>query len=301
MPPSVTILVSTYNGGQFLLAQLNSLYQQTYQNINILVRDDGSQDNTLAVLKAEQAQGKLQLLASENNLGVIGSFFTLLEAAAKTDTAYIAFCDQDDVWLPEKIERAVSTLSATEQAALYCSRLSIVDETLKPLQLSLIPRKIGFGNALVENIAVGCTIVLNRAAIDLLCCTRLPKEVYMHDWWCCLVLSALGQVMYDPEPSILYRQHGNNAVGAASSIWGVWRRKFARLFNKRLWISEQALVMHDLFASDLAHEQLAVLELLLKAKSSCWSRLRLALSKEVWRQKTVDNVILRLVILLNRI
>ncbi|CAG1769601.1 rhamnosyltransferase [uncultured bacterium] len=297
----VTVLMSTYNGGQFLPAQLNSLYTQTHKNLKILVRDDGSQDNTLSILKAEQAQNKIELLESQGNLGATGSFFTLLQAAANTDTDYVAFCDQDDIWEQDKIKRAVSLLKDIEKPALYCSRLSVVNEELNFLHHSLQPRKIGFGNALVENIAVGCTMVLNRQAMDLLCQKRLPHEVSIHDWWCYLVISALGTVIFDNEAFIKYRQHSNNVIGIASNWCAVLRRKFARLLSDRLWISEQAWVLHELFAEELADNQRALLELLLKAKASFWYRVRLALSANVWRQKFIDNIILRLVILLNRI
>jgi glycosyltransferase involved in cell wall biosynthesis len=298
----VTVLMSTYNGSQFLLQQLNSLYQQTYSDIKILVRDDGSSDATRELLASEQLRGAIAQLEAHDNLGATGSFFTLLRHAAQTQTAYVAFCDQDDVWQANKIERAVSMLAlVSDRPALYCSRLEIVDEQLHTLNLSLIPRKIGFGNALVENIAVGCTMVLNRKALELLCQQELPNTVYVHDWWCYLVISCFGEVIFDDHALIKYRQHGGNAIGAATNFLGVLKRKFARLFNDRLWISEQAEIFLQLFADRLPPAQRGLVERLCKAKSSCWQRLRLALSTEIWRQKSVDNVILRLVILMNRI
>jgi len=154
---------------------------------------------------------------------------------------------------------------------------------------------------LVENIAVGCTMVLNRKAIDLLCSQRLPKEVYIHDWWCYLVIACFGDVVFDDRPLIQYRQHGGNIIGATASYWVALKRKFARLISGRLWISEEAVVLHNLFGDTMPNEQRALLELLLKSKSSFWHRVHLALSNKVWRQKFIDNVILRFVILLNRI
>lgn len=298
----VTVLMSSYNGGQFLQQQLNSLYAQTYSNIKIVVRDDGSQDGTRLLLAAEAERAAIILLPNGTNLGATGSFFALLRHAAQTDTAYVAFCDQDDVWYPDKIARAVSSLADfSDYPALYCSRLAIVDAQLQPLSFTAIPRKIGFGNALVENIAVGCTMLLNRHAIDLLCQQRLPDEVYVHDWWCYLVISCFGKVIFDEQPSIHYRQHGGNVIGAASSKLGVLKRKVARFFNGRLWISEQAEIFHALFSEKLPAEQQQTLVLLLKAKSSFFSRWQLALSGAVWRQKILDNLILRVVVLMNRI
>jgi hypothetical protein len=167
--------------------------------------------------------------------------------------------------------------------------------------LSLMPRKIGFGNALVENIAVGCTMVLNRSAIDLICKKRLPYEVYIHDWWCYLIISAFGEILFDNQSLIKYRQHANNVIGIARNRFGVWRRKFSRLLSGRLWISEQALVLYELFSNELENDKRQLLELLLKSKVSLFNRIQLALSPKVWRQKAIDDIILRIVILLNRI
>jgi hypothetical protein len=206
------------------------------------------------------------------------------------------------VWQTNKIERAVSLLAEVSDCpALYCSRLDIVNEQLEILELSVKPTKIGFGNALVENIAVGCTMVLNRKAIDLLCQQTLPNHVYVHDWWCYLVISCFGKIIFDDNPLIKYRQHGGNVIGAATNHIGVLKRKLARLFNARLWISEQAGTFLELFADRLPPAERELLTLLIKAKSSYWCRMRLALSPTIWRQKSIDNFILRLVILMNRI
>jgi len=101
MPNRVTVLLSTYNGSKYLRQQLDSLYQQTYPNIRILARDDGSSDSTRDILQDEQGKGRLELLEGHGNLGAALSFFELLNAAAATDTEYVAFCDQDDVWHPD--------------------------------------------------------------------------------------------------------------------------------------------------------------------------------------------------------
>ena len=103
-PNKVTVLLSTYNGSKFLQQQLNSLYEQTYPNIRILVRDDGSSDSTRSILENEQLSGRIDILRGHENLGPGLSFFKLLHNAASTETEYVAFCDQDDVWHPHKIE-----------------------------------------------------------------------------------------------------------------------------------------------------------------------------------------------------
>lgn len=297
----VAILLSTFNGIKFLKQQLDSLYEQTYPNIKILVRDDGSTDGTQQFLKAEQLKGALELLESQKNLGATQSFFELIRQAALTDADYIAFCDQDDIWLPDKIDCAVSALSVVaDRPGLFCSRLEIVDEQLNSLGLTPKPRKIGFGNALVENIAVGCSIVLNRKALEIIC-KHLPDNVYIHDWWCYLVISCFGEVIFENTPHLKYRQHANNSIGVARNWLAVLKRKLARIKSGRLWISEQALIFLTLFEDKIPLCHRPVLYQIIKAKSSYWSRVQLALSKKIWRQKQVDNLILRLVIIINRI
>lgn len=298
----VTIVMSTYNGICFLQEQLDSLYQQRYPNIKILVRDDGSTDATRQLLQAEQERGAIELLPEHHNLGGTCSFFELLRLAALTETEYVAFCDQDDVWQPDKIETAVMALTSfADRPALYCSRLEIVDEQLNPIGMTLIPRKIGFGNALVENIATGCTMLLNRKAIEIICHNNLPDNVYVHDWWCYLVVSCFGEVIFDPISHIHYRQHGKNSIGAATTLLGVCKRKWGRFINRRRWISEQAKTFLAIFNEQIPLPQRQLLHQFSQIESSCWSRIQLACSKKIWRQKGMDNLILRLVILINRI
>ncbi|MDR3392581.1 MAG: glycosyltransferase family 2 protein [Sulfuriferula sp.] len=301
----VAVLLSTYNGSKFLLQQLDTLYQQTYPDIKILARDDGSSDSTKSLLENERLKGRVGVLAGSGNLGPALSFFELLRQAVLTDTDYVAFCDQDDVWQPEKIARAVSALSevANSRAAMYCSRVELVDADLKHISFGGIPRKIGFGNALVENIATGCTIVMNRTAIDLLC-ENLPSNPQMHDWWCYLVLSCFGDVIFDPVATIKYRQHGNNTIGVATNALAQYGKRFRRFFGsrkQRAWCSEHAATFMNIYADRIPSPQRRIITQFLAAKSSLWQRLKLVFSSDVWRQKRIDNLILRILILINRI
>lgn len=302
-PNKVTVLLSTYNGSKFLLQQLNSLYEQTYPNIRILVRDDGSSDSTRSILDNEQLCGRIDILSGHKNLGPALSFFELLHNAALTETEYVAFCDQDDVWHPHKIEHAVSALLVVADCrpALFCSRLEIVDEQLNHIGFTATPRKVGFGNALVENIATGCTMVLNREALELIF-KHLPSKVLMHDWWCYLVLSCFGEIVFDSNANIKYRQHGNNTIGATVSMFEELKRKLHRfIYSGRglLWL--QASVFLDMFENCIPLSQRLILNKFIAAKSSLWCRVRLILSREIWRQKWFDNLILRFIIFINRI
>jgi glycosyltransferase involved in cell wall biosynthesis len=299
----VTVLLSTYNGSEFLRQQLDSLYGQTYPDIRILVRDDGSSDSTRAMLEAERARGRLEVLEGHRNLGPARSFFELLKSAVSTDTAYVAFCDQDDVWQPDKIARAVEKLNgvASDRPAMYCARAELVDENLAHLGFTEPPRKIGLGNALVESVAAGCTMVLNRNAARLIG-EHLPGNAVIHDWWCYLVVSCFGEVVYDELAVLKYRQHGGNVMGVANEF-SRFVKKCRRFFGGgggRLWMSEQASSLLDIFRDSIPLPNRRVLIDFVAAKESLPRRLRLALSHGIWRQRKSDDLSLRLLIVLNR-
>jgi hypothetical protein len=157
------------------------------------------------------------------------SFLTLLREARKDAAAFFAFSDQDDVWLPEKLERGIAGLEAVPpgQPALYCAQRIIVDSALmRTGEPGPLRRKPGFPAALTQNIAPGCTMMLNRAAADLILASD-PPDTLWHDWWCYVIVAAAGgRVLADSDATVLYRQHGNNRVGEPRS-W--WRRGIAAL------------------------------------------------------------------------
>ena len=299
----VTVLLSTYNGSKFLQQQLDSLYQQTYPNIRIVVRDDGSIDSTNTLLEKEQAKGRITLFEGRENLGVASSFFELLRNAAATETEYVAFCDQDDVWHPDKIARAVLRLTnVTDHPAMYCSRVEIVDAHLTHIGYTMLPRKIGFGNALVDCVTTGCTIVLNGAAVRLLG-KNLPRSGVMHDWWCYLVISCFGEVIHDSTATLKYRQHDSNTIGLATNEFIQFIRRCHRFFGdcgSHLRMSTQAAYLLEIFKDRIPISNRLVLDNFIGAKTSWYRRLQLALSNDIWRQKWSDNLLLRLLILLNR-
>jgi len=303
IPNRVTVLLSTYNGSKFLQQQLDSLYAQTYPNIRILVRDDGSTDSTRTQLASEQAKGRIDILEGHVNLGPAFSFFELLKNAVGTETEYVAFCDQDDVWHPEKIARAIRKLSgvANDRPAMYCSRVELVDENLKHIGYTDLPRKIGFGNALLESVTAGCSIVLNREAMTLVG-RNLPGKVVIHDWWCYLVVSCFGEVIVDAGATLKYRQHDSNAIGVANWFTRL-ARKYRRFFGSgegHRWMSEQAASLRNIFKDRIPPANRRVLDNFVEAKSSWYRRVQLVLSGDVWRQKWPDDLLRRLLILLNR-
>ncbi|MDD3895151.1 MAG: glycosyltransferase family 2 protein [Syntrophomonadaceae bacterium] len=303
--PKVQVILSTYNGEKYLRELLNSLLAQVYPNTNILIRDDGSKDGTTDILHVYKDLPNIEIIFGEN-IGAINSFFELLKMVAE-DTDYIAFCDQDDVWMKDKVSRAVFDLEKKvpcQIPGMCFSRYAIVDENLQVLGYSEIPKRgPSFENALVQNIATGCTVMINKQA-RLRIIEELPREVRMHDWWIYQVVSALGIVIYDPVPSILYRQHSSNIVGAKASSWGKWMNRLKRFAKRgRLpLVTEQAREFMRLYGDQLAGDKKEILEDFVLGRDRFLKRVGYAVLRcRVHRQTFLENMVLRVLLVLNRV
>ena len=298
--PRVAVLMSTYNGARWLPAQLDSLDAQEGVEVTLIVRDDGSTDDTLAVLaRYARRWPALAHVPSGPNLGPPMSFLALL-AAAPSGADYYAFCDQDDVWRPGKLARAVARLAAEPGPALYGSNVTCVAEDLSPIG---VPREDGdgrFQHLLFENIVYGCTAVMNRAARELIAARPPERGVIMHDWWCALVAAAFGRVIYDPEPGlILYRQHGGNSIGAQTSPLAVsFGQALLLLRNPAGYyrIHAQVAEFDRLFGADLQGERGAALRRLVRSKETLASRVRYAASRHLVRSGVLGDIAARALI-----
>lgn len=302
MPRTVHILLSTHNGERYLAEQLDSLLAQTYVDWRLSARDDGSADTTCAILEAyARRDARISVVVGEN-LGVFESFYTLLEQADPS-AAYYAFCDQDDVWLPDKLERAVAALEAgaSGEPTLYCARALLVDESLRPLSLSRAYGPTDLANALVENIGIGCSMLLDRQARDMVLRCR-PSIAPVHDWWCLLVVAATGRVIYDATPRLWYRQHGGNAIGGPGNRWtDLWRNvvRFGRRgFDFAFW--RQAEVLLACYGDRIPAARREVLVRFVASRRSWLKRLVYALTMEVRRQSRLEDWLLRALIVANR-
>ncbi|MEM6896581.1 MAG: glycosyltransferase family 2 protein, partial [Pseudomonadota bacterium] len=210
----VAVLLATYNGARFLREQIESLYRQTHEDWTLLASDDGSTDATRDIL-TRIASDRLTDLREGPRQGASANFLSLLARVPRG--SYAAFCDQDDVWEPEKLTRALALLPDPTTPALYCARTQVCDASLTPITLSKRPlRGLSIENALVQNVASGNTLVLTPAAVQHLQAMPAPEPCPAHDWWCYLALAATGaELIYDPWPCLAYRQHGANTLGAS--------------------------------------------------------------------------------------
>jgi glycosyltransferase involved in cell wall biosynthesis len=240
------ILLATFNGAAWLPAFLASVQSQTRRDWRMLVRDDDSKDHTLQILEAAASDSRITVLDDGGGrLGVTRNFGRLMEHARQFTERYIFFADQDDVWLPQKLERQTAAIAAMESALgedvplLVHSDLELVDRDLRQIHPShtafarvrrACPADRLLATALLHNFATGCASAINRPLLDV--AAPLPTTAVLHDWWVTACAAALGQIGYLPEPLVRYRQHSTNAVGAAGS----WRRWGPRiLLRKTSW------------------------------------------------------------------
>lgn len=215
--PVVAVAMSTYNGADHVVAQLESALSQDGVDVRVYVRDDGSTDGTLDVLSPYERAGEIVLVRGRN-LGVVGSFMELL-SLVPSDVPYVALCDQDDVWHPDKLARALAVVGEKDPRVprAYCSEYVFCDADMVPQGRSHLNRSgVDFARMLYENVTSGNTMVLNRALVD--CVTAAGREgVYCHDWWIALVACAVGELVYDDFCSLEYRRTGSNASPTGSS------------------------------------------------------------------------------------
>ncbi|WP_407181406.1 glycosyltransferase family 2 protein [Bradyrhizobium sp. STM 3562] len=228
----IVVLMATYNGAKHIEEQLQSLASQTHANWELIVSDDGSTDRTIQIVhQFSQAISQRVTVIKGPQQGFWRNFLWLAKQVDQAEGALFAFCDQDDIWLPDKLERAAKWLSNVGQRepGLYFSRTELVDESGKQIGLSpLFRRSPTFQNALVQNIGGGNTMVANRPAMALLAETPKSIKLIAHDWWTYqLVTGAGGRAFYDPVPSLKYRQHRRNLIGSNRGVRARVKRTFA--------------------------------------------------------------------------
>lgn len=216
----IDILMATYNGEKYLKEQLDSILSQTYSNFRLIISDDCSKDNTRKILKEyEQKDNRIKVFYQEENLGYIKNFEFLLK---KVENEIYALSDQDDIWLPTKVEKTYKKLKNTN-ADLVFTDLEVVDKNLNSMYSSfndymLLTRKIkkykqSYKMQYLYNCITGCTLISKKKFLDKILPIPTDSKYVIHDTWIGLVVSLYGRIEYLDEKTIKYRQHGNNQVG----------------------------------------------------------------------------------------
>ncbi len=280
MASPLAILLSTYNGERFLAEQLDSLLSQTWRDFIVVARDDGSTDSSRAILEnyAKRHPDRFRLLPEDPvNRGACASFALILETVLERvpelelEPAYLMFCDQDDIWCADKVERQMKLMRETEAddpsvPILVHSDLQVVSSENQHIAPSfatyqgLDTRRNRFLQIAISNLVTGCTALINAA----LARRALPisPDAIMHDWWLALTASAFGKVAYIEEPTIRYRQHDANTIGARRhspaklTRWSHWRRLITGAPNPHLLeVGHQARAFLRQYHADLSRGQ----------------------------------------------
>lgn len=304
--PRVAILLTTYNGSKFLEEQLQSIIEQTHARWTLYVSDDGSSDDTLTIIESYQATlgGERVRLFHGPRRGFAQNFLSLIRSPEVCGD-YFAFCDQDDIWFPDKLERSLAQVPRVENApALYCSRTRLIDEAGHEIGYSpLFDRPPSFCNALVQSLAGANTMLLNPAARALLAQIPLEAPVVSHDWLCYLLVSGCGgQVCYDPKPTLDYRQHGGNLIGSNSGFGDRLRRvrkMFAGTF--RDWNRQNLLALSYCASQFETHNRIVLDQFKSARDAGLLQRLYLLRRAGVYRQTGFGNIGLLLAASIRRI
>lgn len=220
----IQVLLATYNGAKYITEQINSILLNFKKipeyDCSILISDDNSTDQTINLIRNNfDIDASVKVISTERKGGVRNNFTYLIE---HSDADYIFFCDQDDLWLPDKLRIFMDEFlrhAATNNVPLLIhSDLCVSDSTLSPIHTSMFKyQKLNdnpsFSNLIVSNSITGCVLGINKALLNILKESSISKSI-MHDWYIGLIASCFGKIIYIPKSLILYRQHGNNQVGA---------------------------------------------------------------------------------------
>jgi len=305
----IVVLLSSYNGEKFIKEQIDSILNQDVaktMELSLLVRDDGSRDGTHAILNEYQEKGLLTWYTGEN-LRPAKSFWHLVKTAPVAD--YYAFCDQDDVWFPDKLSRAVDTIEQCpkkDKPVLYCSAVTVTDTELNPTgSLSAAYHaKDDLAYSLLYSVAPGCTFVFNAAARKEFLRYDMDKQfVVIHDWLAHKIVALKGTLIHDDNPSMYYRQHGNNVIGSKrSGLKGLVDRVNRFLKDRSCVRSQAAKALLDVYGNDFSPEDKQYQYLNTVANYQTDRRLRKALKKEkVFRTGTSQDFFLICLITIRKI
>lgn len=231
----VDILLTTYNGEKYLAAQLDSILSQTYTDFKIIIRDDGSIDSTISIIRDYIYKYPDKIALIEDDIACKSACKNFFQLVKHSSAEYIMFCDQDDVWLPEKIQLSMDAMYECEKRhgeskpILIYGDYQIVDEQLNIISENTAKyyREEKFSRILVQNYVHGCLAFMNRALCEKI--GEYDDRILMHDWWVALIASAFGEVKHIPALLMKYRQHSNNEVGEIDVR--NWRYRISKLFD----------------------------------------------------------------------
>lgn len=275
----LAILMATYNGEKYIAEQLDSLLNQTVSDFTVYIHDDGSTDNTVEIIKQYQKKypDRFQCLEYPPSGGAKNNFLSLLRMV---EAQYYMFCDQDDVWFPEKVKISYSEMKKCESGnwdmpCVVFGDMQVTDRERRVISTSYLkyvkkdPQKISLKELLVQNVAAGCTMMINRKLALLSLHYQNQDSIFMHDWWIMLIAACVGKIAYMNKPLLMYRQHGDNSVGIGKDRYKWLKEKVRNVIGgKQLDVSKQGIIYQRKIARELLK-----LEVLTEADQKLLNRL----------------------------
>ena len=276
---NICVLMSTYNGAKYLRTQIDSILNQKNVNVQLIVRDDGSKDDTIDILKEYEAEGKLKFYTGKN-LKSANSFMDLLVNSPKAD--YYAFADQDDYWIEDKLEKGIELIKNYDIPLIYYSNAELVDEKLNSINKVLyknVPNIDLYTISCASNV-IGCTMIFNSVLVEIIKKYELPRILKMHDSYLAKVCLAIGgKIIYDKRTTIKYRQHGNNVLGIKRDLKSKLRESFHCIFVKdSIPITKQAQEILRIYGNIMPEDNKKWMEKIAKYDTSLFSKISLACS-----------------------
>lgn len=315
MKKKVDVLLATYNGERYVKEQIESILNQTYENIQIIISDDCSKDGTRQILKEYEQNDNIKVFYQEKNLGYVKNFEFLLK---QVESDLYMLSDQDDVWKKEKIEKTVEKLE-TENLDLVFGDLEVVDENLNTIcksynQYMHLSRKIekyskDYRLQYLYNCMTGCTILSKKEYLDKILPLPTNSKYMIHDYWIGLIISLNGKVGYLKEPYILYRQHGNNQVGVVKASHQLSKLGQVRdlSIEMKLGVFETYIQQERIFPENLRKQNREIVQYLqiLKTKKNInfrgWSTFYKMFQTESMRQFVLNFMVLNMPIIIKPI
>ena len=305
----IAIILGFYNGGEYLREQLESILRQTHKKFKIFIFDDYSLKKTInSELKSYiEKESNISIIRRNSNIGYAKNFlYGLKDVGSNFD--FYAFSDQDDIWEKNKLENSIKKIESLNSSSsiLYCSRTAYFEnDSLDEIGSSkLFKKKPQFKNALIQNIAGGNTILMNKKARNLMVNSLISEKYISHDWWCYLLISASGgEIIFDPFKSVKYRQHGKNIIGGNQKLKDKIRR-FTNFFNGSFKEWNNINIINLLKNKKLIHKKnLKTLQMYIDARNEKNIFLKILLFKKtgVFRQSLLENFIFSIGVILNKI
>lgn len=295
----IIVLMSTYNGEKYLRQQIDSILNQKECVVDLIVRDDGSNDNTVKILEEYESRNQLSWYSGKN-LGAAKSFYDLFLRAS--DCQYYAFADQDDIWDEDKLYIAIEALKVHEsRAALYYSNARIMDDTGNDIGINTykVNQKLNFEGFVCCGGAIGCTMVINSELRKIALIGGMPNKIIMHDdYLTSLCFTMGGYVIYDHHSHMSYRQHNNNVIGIPMNFKQAVQARY-RTFIKpvKISIADQTWDIMERFNNLISKENIEFLQVVTNYRNSILSRVKLAFHPKTKYVSWKSSIYIRLGIL----